>query len=363
VHNARWWSRVAVLVAGVYLGAGCASSTEVRSPAPSDTAVPVGAPVNGVNPRVETTPGAQTTVVTYGPLTVPAAKGSGHEQAGMIENRPAPAPMPCRDCYITGFEPTLTFSDGTIANYDNGAMLHHFVIFARGKRDATCGDQYAGLGSRVFAGGNERVTGTFPAGTGYRIGPDEDWLLLADLMNLADVPHDLQIRITYRWVPASTPGMRGALPIWLDVGPCGSSWVKAGQGQFSYKATWTVNVPGEVLGVAGHLHDGGTRVTVRNLATDQLLCESDAGYGGPGYDEPPSSDAAHGMDHGTDPGVSPPAGSHLSSMSQCVGPTVDHPVGVLEQGQPVEVEAFYDDGTHARHEDHVMGIAFLFVLP
>ena len=51
-------------------------------------------------------------------------------------------------------------------------------------------------------------------------------------------------------------------------------------------------------------------------------------------------------------------------MSQCVAPSRDRPLAVIEQGQQIEFEAFYDDEAHPHpHESTVMGTVFMFVLP
>jgi hypothetical protein len=237
------------------------------APPPTVAPAPPG-PIRGVNPKVETTPGARTTVVRYGPFIVPPARGSGHNDAGMLQNHPGfGAPMPCQDCFITGFRPQLLDVDGRVANYDTGAVLHHFIIFGSGKTDPTCGDVYGALGTRVLAGANDRTQAMFPKGTGYHIAPSETWLLIADLMNMTTQPRPMVLEMAYDWVPASTPDMQGARPVWLDVGPCGQSWVPADRGRYSRRGSWSVNVPGRVLGLAGHLHDGGTHIEVRNGST------------------------------------------------------------------------------------------------
>jgi hypothetical protein len=88
---------------------------------------------------------------------------------------------------------------------------------------------------------------------------------------------------------------------------------------------------------------------LRNLTTGAVLCDSQAHYGGPGY-EPPGGDH-----HGA---------AHLSSVDQCAARSKSEPVAVIRRGDVLEIEAFYDADAHP-HEpgEPVMGVFFLFVLP
>src|SRR3990172_4567723 len=83
----------------------------------------------------------QTVTVRWGPLTVP---GGGHHDAnpGSTNNLLVPGVQkPCTDCYLTGIVPNLVLSDGTTANFDSDAMLHHMVIFNPQHQDPTCEDR------------------------------------------------------------------------------------------------------------------------------------------------------------------------------------------------------------------------------
>jgi hypothetical protein len=143
--------------------------------------------------------------------------------------------------------------------------------------------------------------------------------------------------------------MHALKPVWIDVtDTCADSEFPAGTGAYSRKNTWTVTVPGRVMGMASHLHDGGTRTVLRNLTTGAVLCDSQAHYGGPGYE----SDGHHG------------ATAHLSGVDQCTARGKAEPVAVLRRGDVLEIEAFYDAAARPHDPgDPVMGVFFLFVLP
>jgi hypothetical protein len=276
----------------------------------------------------------------------------------MIDDLKLTTTRPCTDCYITSAKPQLKYRDGTVANTDTGLWLHHFALFNSGAVDVRCGTAPQQLlGEIFFNGSNERTQGQFPAGVGYPSRPLDRWALVVDLMNTGPTAKDVVFEMTYEWVPASTPGMHSGKPVWIDItNTCADSRFPAATGQYSRKNTWTVTAPGRVMGLASHLHDGGTHITLRNVTTGEMICDSAAHYGGPGYEEPMGADAGH--DHG---GAMHPT-VHLSGVDQCVSRSIDRPLAVIERGQQLEIEAFYDADAHPHSPDEpVMGVFFMFV--
>src|SRR6478672_4285090 len=70
----------------------------------------------------------------YGPTTV-NANSQVHNAINFN------APTPCTDCYITDIVPSLIYdgdannATGTVANLNNGAMMHHFVLINPARTD------------------------------------------------------------------------------------------------------------------------------------------------------------------------------------------------------------------------------------
>jgi hypothetical protein len=306
------------------------------------------------SPLPTPTPG-QTTPVTYGPYNIPATTPT---EMGMIHNGIAVAvAKPCTDCFVTGIQARLTNPDGTTANVDTGLWLHHMVLGNFNKVDTTCPNTGPGrLGERFWASGNERARFAAPPGYGYPVGASDMWNMIYELMNMNAVVKTVSIEVTYNWVPATTPGMKPLTPVWLDIDQCGDSEVPAGTGQYHFDYTWQpVTVPGKVLLTYGHLHDGGTNLQL--LHNGVQVCDSVAGYGGPGYVD-------GGMDHGTDHDMDHGGGTaHLSSMSACWGLPVA-PVATLAAGDSLSIRANYDANAHPQmgHEE-VMGITFVYIDP
>ena len=107
-------------------------------------------------------------------------------------------------------------------------------------------------------------------------------------------------------------------------------------GKFSLSSNWTANESGEILGAAGHVHDGGTNLAIR--VDGVTNCDSKATYAEtPEFVEKPGEDAPHASG-----GHSHAAMKHISSMSQCQA----FPVRRMEKGQVWTLEAYYDLDGH-----------------
>jgi hypothetical protein len=355
--NKRRRRVVAALLAGLGLFASaCTDPAPVLVPGADEVPGPGGGGVVGVNPNVTSTPGAVKKAVTYGPYTVPAAKGPGHDQEGMINPLVFDVEKPCTNCFITSMQTNLKYTDGRVANIDTGQWLHHTIFASSAWADATCTlNGFGLLGERFFATGNERTRAQFPVGYGYQVGVWDAWSVAFEIMNSTSAPTNVVVETTFEWVPASTPGMIPLRPVWMDASNhCIYSTVPPRTGSYGYTTDWSVNRPGKVIGVGHHVHDGATHIDVTNTTTGELICRGIAGYGGPGYVEPePPGD--HGHPGGSD------ATAHVSSITSCIAPSGDKPVANLAWGQNVKLSAYYNTDIHAQMGNHpVMGIAIIY---
>ena len=298
---------------------------------------------------VPSQPGAQASDIRYGPFNIPAARGDGvsHHDMGMTGNQfRFFIQKPCSNCYITDIKADLLNTSGQVVGTREGLMLHHMVLanWTASRTDATC---YIGFpfplglmfGQRLFASGDERTDIRVPAGYGYRVDAFDTWNLIYDLANMNTTAQNAYIRVHYEWVPASTPGMTNLEPIWMDLAQCGFSEISRPAGQSQASWSWTVNRPGEIIGIGGHIHDGGTHIVIRNDSTDQVICDSRAGYG-----ETPMYVDHHGM-------------QHISSMSKCMG-SRGAPVATVQNGQRITETAYYDMDEAVSDQ---MGIVMAFI--
>jgi hypothetical protein len=121
-------------------------------------------------------PGATRKKIRYGSYKVPATPAGGQkllaESGGLLNTATLSMTMPCTDCTVLTFQAGLEYADGSNANVDTGAWLHHMVMVNRGKnrKDTTCGFPFM----RFFSSGNERtVTGFQQLANGTIVGSKE----------------------------------------------------------------------------------------------------------------------------------------------------------------------------------------------
>jgi hypothetical protein len=288
--------------------------------------------------------------VDYGPYTIPAGNGDPHDHdaMGQINNRiTSNVAKPCTNCTLVTIRPDLVYSDGTKATVDGGPMLHHtlFAATGGGKSDATCSGTAVGtLGERFFASGDERTTVDLRSVPyGYKVGSSETWNMVVDLMNWQTTAKTVRVRLTYTYATGADATARATVrPVWLDLNQCSlDSLVSVPIGPSDSHYDWTVNVPGRIVGAAGHIHDHGRNIELTNESTGGTsICNSVAGYGGPGY-------------------VTPDGRTHVSSMSTCVA----NPVATIARNQRIRLHALYDVPVGHHPVDDAMGIAIIYVSP
>jgi hypothetical protein len=265
--------------------------------------------------------------VWYGPFTIPAATDAGPGETGN-QFRFA-VRRPCSDCYITSFTPDLVYSDGSSATMETGPMLHHAVFASLFKPDATCSGTLLGLaGERFFASGDERTAIALPTGFGYRVNWWDSWSLLVDLMNHSRAEKTVYLEVTYSTRPSSD-SINPVRPVWLDIDQCGDSEYSIPSGFSDTHWDWSVNVPGKVVFMAGHVHGHGIAVEATNESRGgRSICRSVA--------TPDPLDLHRVLD-----------------MSTCSGN-----LGVIRQGETVRLHSEYNS-SHAAND--VMGIMLAYI--
>lgn len=291
-----------------------------------------------------------TKTIDYGPYTIPAGSGDphDHDSMGQLKNKIVTnVAKPCTGCTLIGVTPDLVYTDGTKANLDTGPMLHHtlFAAQASGKADVTCAGKGPGLlGERFFASGNERTPVDIQSlPYGYKINSSETWNMVYDLMNWQTTSKTVKIRMTYKYATGSDHTSRAPVrPVWLDVDQCSlDSEISIPTGLSDTHYDWKVNLPGKLIAAAGHIHDHGVNIELTNESTGgTLLCNSVAGYGGPGYETPDGR-------------------KHISSMTVCTG----NPISTLSKNQTVRLHAIYNVPEGHDPIEDAMGIAIAYINP
>jgi hypothetical protein len=177
------------------------------------------------------------------------------------------------------------------------------------------------------------------------------------------------LTMTYDIVEGPLPaGWEDVKVVWFDANQCGTSEVKPKQqsGNFVIKtAVWRPNFEGRLLGVGGHIHDGGVDVDIL-YAPGQKLCNSAAAYaeskeyitfGGKKEGMGDASAKAHNHMDGL-------ATNHISSMTTCYTPNL--PITHLKKDQTWQVTARYDydkfQGNKEKgKQQELMAIALMYV--
>jgi hypothetical protein len=288
-----------------------------------------------------------TKTIDYGPYTIPAGNGDphDHENAGAITNQiVSNIAKPCAGCTIIGVTPDLVYTSGSKATISEGPMLHHAMFTAQssGKSDVTCAGKGPGvLGERFFATGDERTAVDFTSlPYGYKVNSTETWNMVFDLMNWETTTKTVKIRMTWKYATGSDATSRAPLrPVWLDQNQCSlNSYIEVPTGLSDMHYDWKATFDGKLIAAAGHIHDHGINTELTNQSTGgTLLCNSVAGYGGPGYE---TKDGR----------------KHVSSMNVCAG----NPIASVTKGQTLRLHTIYNVPEGHHPIDDAMGIMIAY---
>ena len=252
---------------------------------------------------------------------------------------------PCTGCSIIGVTPDLVYTNGAKATISQGPMLHHAMFAAQssGKSDVTCAGKGPGLlGERFFASGDERTKIDLQSlPYGYKVNSSETWNMVFDLMNWQTTSKTVKIRMTWKYATGSDHTSRAPLrPVWMDANQCSlNSYISVPIGLSDTHYDWTSTLSGKLIAAAGHIHDHGVNIELTNKsAGESLLCNSVAGYGGPGYETPDGR-------------------KHVSSMGVCTG----NPIATISKGQTIRLHGIYNvpEGHHLI--DDAMAIAIMYI--
>ena len=226
------------------------------------------------------------------------------------------------DGYIVSAKPRMRFADGSTIGHDDKVHLHHAHLF-RADRSGDNGASSGRTGAQwVFGTGGEQTEGSFeklsrndPSGKSYglpMLGGDPMMVVWMP-MNMSDENKVAYLEFEFEFVhgkPESVKSARGKeitplRPIlhgttfnvpktggafsWpLDISSYGGTPAQD-QGldleRFNTKKdstvvpgvgdVWTAPADGVIVGAAGHMHEGGTKVVFNNLGSEANPCASD----------------------------------------------------------------------------------------
>jgi hypothetical protein len=295
----------------------------------------------------------QTVTITWGPYDLAPATEAG---PSFTDNAlDVGVQLPCTDCYITEIVPRLVFGDGTSANFHNGTMLHHMVLFNGARSDATCsGSIWDLLGERIFASGNERTVFGMPPGYGYYSAAGDSWNIVHDIMNMQPISKTVYLEFTFKYKPG-TESVKPVTPVWLDVNNCGSSEYPVPAGYVDTHWDWTSTMEGDVVSIGGHVHNWGINIASELVQTGDYFCDSVAGYA-PGSPFAPAPVTPGGEGHVAASNVMNPGDpdymGRIEDMSGCA------PMFRIHAGDTIRLHSRYNA---AQAEPDVMGIMVAYV--
>jgi hypothetical protein len=165
----------------------------------------------------------------------------------------------------------------------------------------------------------------------------------------------------YDYVEGKPAGFAQIKPVWFDVAQCGTSEIGGGSAGSAFKISsspWIANFEGEVMGVGGHIHDGGTHLNV--VVNGEVVCTSQAAYGSNEEAKsradiikeggiPPPNAGQDSSSTSTAEGHGHSGGQHIISMNVCGdmsgyngSPTTPLKIKKLVKGQSWKIDAYYD---------------------
>ena len=259
----------------------------------------------------------------YGPFTLgPGQELQGSPSSGM--------PRPAGAFGLKGAKFNVVDQSGApVSAHD--VHLHHIVMTTSAREDALC----PGRRERFIGAGMERTPIHIWGPYAYLVGANDQWGSIWHLMNEtpAGTPaKTVYIEYTLEYQPgANATNSRPVNAYFQDVTGCGGSTYdvpgNGGPGSVhTASRSWTAPRDGIAVYSAGHLHDGGIDITLKDETTGSEFCKGVATY--------------HENPH------------HLATINGCV---LHHQV---TGGHPFTVTSRYDN---SRPYEDVMGIMLTYV--
>jgi hypothetical protein len=162
----------------------------------------------------------------------------------------------------------------------NGRVVHERLLHHAGLIDPVERDLFNPVARRIVAFGMEMEGIRLPGQLGYRVEPEDSVVLAGAFFNPSSTPFDevyLRVRMIYADARFDARH-QSVLPFYLDAAPTGVVQFDAPPGLSEHSEEWQPAIGGRVLGLGGHLHDGGTSVRLDDVASGEVLWTGEALY-------------------------------------------------------------------------------------
>jgi hypothetical protein len=314
----------------------------------------------------------------FGPFKLPSNKVNGMiGMPGLLIQNVMDVPLPCKSCTYTYVKGDMVYKNGTSANVENGAYMHHITLVSMppggfslqevlksiqaistqltgGPLDPTA---LMGSAKPLYLIGNERLPLTFPNAGVYITKNSKTWLSLL-LQNLESDEKEVYIDMDYDYLPGQPEGYTDIIPVSQD-----ALGVGAVTGSVKQIGTWTKTSPAykaiqdsQVLMMYGHVHDGGIHTEI--MVNGKVTCDSLAYYQDmviPANQTTTGALGGHG--HAKRDG----GNSHILAFGECTD------VGMIKKDDEITTKVYYDFTKRPAtlmangKEDALMGISMTYL--
>jgi len=203
------------------------------------------ATAKGVKLALTTDARTHTITLRIGPMSLPARTPHG--------KMPQPADLVwtiADSGWLLAYHPTLVEASGAAVP---GVVLHHVAFWNENRSDFLCPNKE----EHIFGAGGELTDWTEFPGFGYRVEKGDRIRIETMIHNPTATAYGqtyLEVRIPYAEDTSPAP-VRNYYPAWMDVGGCGNSGYDLPPGPSKKVGSVSVDYPGVLLGVGGHMHD------------------------------------------------------------------------------------------------------------
>ncbi|HKW24615.1 MAG TPA: hypothetical protein VJN48_02450 [Terriglobales bacterium] len=232
-------------------------------------------PVNSAaTVAVENDAASQVLTVKLGPLNLPA--NTSHMRTAQPQPQFLKIPF---DGWIIAYHPRLIGNKGNVIP---SRLLHHVAFYNTARPDFICPNKQ----EHIFGAGGEMNDWPATPGFGYRVRPGDRIRITSMFHNPTAVSYPaayLEVRMDYRKMGSAGTSLKSVYPTWLDVKSCGDSSYDLKTGRNVTTGDVTLNYPGILLGVGGHMHDYGHELVLTNLTRKQTVATLESKLDGSGH--------------------------------------------------------------------------------
>ena len=212
--------------------------------------------------EVKDDPAAQVLTVRLGPLNLPAHTDHMHT----AQPPPQFLSMPF-DGWIRAYHPRLVDGRGKAVP---SRLLHHVAFYNTARPDFVCPNKQ----EHIFGAGGEMNDWPSTPGYGYPVRRGDRIRITGMFHNSTATSYPqvyLEVGMEYTRSESAATAMRSVYPTWLDVKSCGDSSYDLKPGRNVTAGDVTMNYPGILLGLGGHMHDYGHELVLENLSRKQTV--------------------------------------------------------------------------------------------